>query len=66
SVNANVFYELGYAHATGKPTILLADPSEVEQLPFDVSGRRCIFYDDSIGGKPKVDTELRRHLESLP
>jgi hypothetical protein len=64
-VNANVFYELGYAHATGKPTILLADRGELENLPFDVSGRRTIFYDDSIGGKPRVEADLRRHLLAL-
>jgi hypothetical protein len=62
-VNANVFYELGYAHATGKPTILLAEKGM--SLPFDVSGFRCIFYDDSIGGKRRVEAELRRHLEAI-
>jgi hypothetical protein len=64
-VNANVFYELGYTHATGKPTILLADRDEVAQLPFDISGHRCIFYNDTIGGKPRVEADLRRHLDSL-
>jgi nucleoside 2-deoxyribosyltransferase len=39
-VNANVFYELGYAHALGKQTILLAERGRT--LPFDVSGYRCI------------------------
>jgi hypothetical protein len=62
-VNANVFYELGYAHATGKPTILLAEKGQ--QLPFDVSGFRVIFYDDSIGGKRRVESELNRHLAAL-
>jgi hypothetical protein len=35
-VNANVFYELGYAHALNKPTILLANRN-TEKLPFDIS-----------------------------
>jgi hypothetical protein len=61
--NPNVFYEVGYSHATDKPTILLAEKDC--ELPFDVSGFRCIFYDDSIGGKRRVEEELRRHLEAL-
>jgi hypothetical protein len=62
-VNANVFYELGYAHATAKPTILLAERGQT--LPFDVSGWRCVFYDNTIGGKSHVEDELRRHLQAV-
>lgn len=61
--NANVFYELGYAHATGKPTILLARRGT--DLPFDISGYRVILYDDTIGGKPAVERELRTHLQNI-
>ena len=46
--NQNVFYELGYAHALNKPTILLAQRGK--ELPFDIGSYRVIFYDDSIGG----------------
>jgi hypothetical protein len=63
-VNANVFYELGYAHALGKPTILLADRSSAT-LPFDISGYRCIFYDNTIRGKGAVEADLRRHLSNI-
>ena len=63
-VNANVFYELGYAHALGKPTILLADRSSAA-LPFDISGYRCIFYDNTIHGKRAVEDDLRRHLLNI-
>ena len=62
-VNANVFYELGYAHAFFKPTILLAQRGT--QLPFDLSGYRVIFYDDSIKGKREVEEKLRKHLKSI-
>jgi hypothetical protein len=62
-VNANVFYELGYAHAIGKPTILLAQRGR--SLPFDVSGYRCIFYDNTIGGKAVVQDSLTRHLQNI-
>jgi hypothetical protein len=42
-LNANVFYEVGLAHALKKPIILLAQKREA--LPFDVRGIRCIEYD---------------------
>jgi hypothetical protein len=61
--NPNVFYELGYAHALGKPTILLAERDR--ELPFDVSGYRVIFYDNTIAGKQAVEDDLRRHLFSI-
>jgi len=62
--NPNVFYEVGYAHGIGKPTILLSDRKR-ERLPFDVSGFRTLFYDNTIGGKRVVEEKLRKHLESI-
>jgi hypothetical protein len=64
SGNPNVFYELGYAHALGKQTILLADRA-TSQLPFDIRGYRVIFYDDTIKGKPEVELELEKHLRNI-
>jgi hypothetical protein len=61
--NANVFYELGYAHALDKPTVLLA--RREGELPFDISGYRVIFYDDTIRGKPEVEETLQKHLSSI-
>ena len=61
--NPNVFYELGYAHALEKPTVLLARRGG--DLPFDISGYRVIFYDDTIAGKPQVETTLDRHLANI-
>lgn len=63
-VNANVYYEVGYAHARGKPTILIAD-RRVEKLPFDVSPFRTLFYDNTIDGKRRVEEGLRRHLKAV-
>lgn len=62
--NANVFYEVGYAHAIGKPTILLSDRRR-ERLPFDISGFRTLFYDNTIGGKAIVEARLKQHLDAL-
>ena len=61
--NANVFYELGYSHALRKPVILLAERGT--DLPFDVSGYRVIFYDNTIGGKSAVEADLRRYLTNI-
>lgn len=61
--NQNVFYELGYAHALNKPTILLAQRGK--ELPFDIRSYRVIFYDDSIGGKPALERSLRKHMEAI-
>ena len=62
--NENVFYELGFAHAIGKPTILLSDRKR-DRLPFDIAGFRTIFYDNTIGGKAVVETCLKQHLDAL-
>ena len=61
--NPNVFYELGYAHALGKTTILLAERGK--ELPFDISSYRCIFYNNTIRGKNDVEKHLRKHLSSI-
>ena len=58
-VNANVFYELGYAHALNKPTILLANRL-TEELPFDISGYRVIFYDDRLAAATAAIAEQGR------
>jgi hypothetical protein len=63
--NENVFYEVGYAHALKKPTILLAEKKDREKLPFDLSGFRCLFYENSIGGKRKVREGLKKHLQAI-
>jgi hypothetical protein len=62
--NANVFYEVGFAHAIGKATILLSDRKR-DRLPFDISGFRTLFYDNTIGGKSIVEERLKQHLNAL-
>lgn len=61
--NANVFYEVGYAHALRKPTILLA--LRGTKLPFDISGFRTIFYDNTIDGKAHIEEGLNKHLNEV-
>lgn len=62
-VNANVFYEVGYAHALNKPTILIAEKGT--QLPFDVSPFRVLYYENTIAGKKRVQESLKKHLDSI-
>lgn len=62
--NSNVYYEVGFAHGIGKATILLSDRIR-EKLPFDISGFRLLFYDNTIGGKSAVETALRKHLDAI-
>jgi hypothetical protein len=45
SKNANVFYELGLAHALEKPVVLVS--SNTDDVPFDLRHIRVILYDQS-------------------
>lgn len=58
TLNPNIFYELGYAHAKNKTPILLA--ARDTKLPFDISGFRVILYDYTI--KAKVRAAILRVL----
>lgn len=61
--NPNVFYEVGYSHASGKQTILLCERGKT--LPFDVSPFRVLFYDNTIAGKSQLERGLRNHLAAV-
>lgn len=45
SLNPNVFYELGLAHAMGVPTVLIAQRDSADDIPFDLRQYRTEFYD---------------------
>jgi hypothetical protein len=64
-VNPNVYYELGYAHAIGKPVIMLANRKELPKLPFDVAASRVLLYEDSIAGRGEFEDQLRRHIAAI-
>jgi hypothetical protein len=55
SKNANVFYELGLAHASEKPVILIS--ANEEDVPFDLRHIRVILYDrtDPFWGQKLID-----------
>lgn len=57
--NANVYYELGMAHAMAKPCILLTRDSS--EIPFDLKNQRHLSYDTV---RPAWADDLRSALES--
>ena len=63
-INPNFYYEVGYAHARNKPTILIADKT-VDRLPFDLSPFRTLFYENTIDGKQKIEERFRSHLRAV-
>lgn len=57
SGSPNVLYEVGWAHAMGKPTMLIAEKDA--PIPFDINDYMVVKYDPTMA--PPV---LRKHLES--
>lgn len=57
--NPNVYYEVGYAHRTGKPVVLIcADRSLLE---FNLQSLRCLFYEDI----HDLEIQLAQELDGL-
>lgn len=44
--NPNVFYELGIAHALGKPVVIVSE--SLADIPFDVNSNRILAFDDEL------------------
>ncbi|WED29900.1 nucleoside 2-deoxyribosyltransferase [Vibrio sp. DW001] len=42
--NANVFYELGIAHALGKPVLLISE--SIADIPFDIQHQRILTFNN--------------------
>ncbi|MFC1573419.1 hypothetical protein ACFL6M_07460 [Candidatus Eisenbacteria bacterium] len=59
--NRNVFYEVGYAHAIGKPTILVAQKGT--KLPFDLTVHKCLFYQNNNVGRQNACARLKKHID---
>ncbi|WP_136660304.1 hypothetical protein [Nitratireductor sp. XY-223] len=55
--NPNVFYELGLAHALGKPVVLVAN--NIKDVPFDLRPYRVFTFDNN---KPGWDVKLREDI----
>lgn len=63
--NANVFYELGLAHALRKPVILVS--SNKQDVPFDIGHVRVIYYDvnDPFWGNRLMEKVAENILQAL-
>jgi len=61
--NPNVFYEIGLAHAIGKPVILIT--SDQEDVPFDLRHRRYIRYEFTPRGMREFEDALQKTLETI-
>jgi hypothetical protein len=55
--NANVFYELGLAHAIEKPVVLVAET--MDDVPFDLRGLRVLTFDRH---DPEWGAQLRGNI----
>lgn len=60
--NDNVFLELGYALALGKPCVMICDKERRTTLPFDVRHRPVIFYDTN---SPSSFSKLSDSITSI-
>jgi len=56
--NPNVFYELGLAHALGKPTLMIA--KSISSVPFDLQSKTVIIYNDYYDLKEKLSAALTK------
>lgn len=65
SRNANVYYELGLAHALNKPVVLVS--SNEDDMPFDLKHIRVIYYDknDPFWGNKLIDKVAENILSAI-
>lgn len=56
SLNPNVYYELGYAHALNKPVILIT--KDISSTPFDLKGYNHIVYKNIVDLREKLKKRL--------
>ena len=68
TLNANVFYELGYAHAIDPSRVIIL-AEENEEIPFDIAHIRVIKYRNDMQGGFELKERLMaefRHVSSTP
>ena len=62
-VRPNCYYEVGYAHALGKPVIILA--KEGTERHFDISTYKWNYWTDYKDLKPKIEKEINSILNEF-
>ena len=58
--NPNVCYEVGYAHALARPTVLICKKDE--KLPFDLQGTNHVMYPNVLGLRAPLKAKLAAAL----
>jgi hypothetical protein len=61
--NPNVFYEIGLAHAIGKPTVLITQTAQ--DVPFDLRHRRYIEYSYTPRGMKDFEARLEQTIRRI-
>jgi hypothetical protein len=61
--NPNVFYEVGIAHASGTPVLLITQ--SLDDVPFDLRHRRVLPYDYTPHGCKRLEIQLEEHLRQM-
>ena len=61
--NANVFYEVGIAHALNKQVLLMTQ--SIEDVPFDLRHRRALVYEYSPRGCKKLEKDLYENVQHI-
>ncbi len=59
----NCYYEVGYAHALGKPIVILA--KERTERHFDISTYKWLYWKDYKDLKPKLEKEIKSIVEKI-
>jgi hypothetical protein len=62
--NSNVFYEIGIAHAIGKPVFLVANYNQMDQLPFDIKSSRLILYKNEKDLEAKISKAITENTKN--
>ncbi|MFZ3204354.1 MAG: hypothetical protein WA161_10850 [Pseudomonas sp.] len=63
--NPNVWFELGYALALNRPTVILCEKSIRPKLPFDIQHRPVIFYrTDSKSGYDELEYNIVKWIKN--
>ncbi len=61
--NSNVFYEVGIAHASGTPVLLITQ--SIDDVPFDLRHRRVLVYEYSPHGCKLLENQLEKHIRQM-
>jgi hypothetical protein len=61
--NPNVYYEIGYAQALGKPIIFITQ--DISKVPFDIQHQRCIKYSYEPRAVRRLEAALLKSVEEI-